>query len=160
MKLWSVLPAVALLAACSASDEGADTPAPAGMATPIETGFDSDNLASSPACFAEDRSAGLMPGQSLVERSPDGAVRISHALNGEQENFVFLITELTDEERATIDGAAADFIRAAGQSYDVTTDAVIYHRSTDGTFCTVVKDVDAGTAVVDAARTVHAARES
>ena len=38
---------------------------------------------------------------------------------------------------ARTDAASANFFRAAGNVFDITTDAVIYDRERDGSFCTV-----------------------
>lgn len=145
--LLPALTATAILAACSAPDaNGPDNPHIA-----VETGFSNDNLAFSDACFADDRSGNLVWGQSLVERTPDGIVRVSYALDDRRGDHEFTITSLDDEQRQAVDAAAADFIRTAGLAHDPATDAVIYHRETDGSFCTVVKDVESGRVVRDAA---------
>ena len=145
--LLSVLTAGAVVAACSAP--GTDDPDNPHEA--VQTGFSNDNLAFSEACFAEDRAGNLVWGQSLVERSPDGIVRVSYALDDRRSDHVFTITALSDDHRQRVDAAAADFIRAAGLAHDPATDAVIYHRETDGSFCTVAKDVERGRLIRDAA---------
>ncbi len=150
--LLPVLTAGAVLAACSASESND----PANPHEAILSGFDNYNLAYSQACFAEDRSGNLVWGQSLVERSPDGIVRVSWALDDQRGEHAFAITSLTEEQRLQIDAAAADFIRTAGLAHDPATDAVIYHRETDGSFCTVVKDVETGRTVRDAAIALQA----
>ena len=150
--LLPVLTAGAVLAACSASGPGG----PDNAHEAILSGFSNDNLAFSEACFAEDRSSNLVWGQSLVERSPDGIVRVSWALDDRRGDHVFAITSLTEDQRQRIDAAAADFIRTAGLAHDPATDAVIYHRETDGSFCTVVKDVETGRTVRDAAIALQA----
>ncbi|WP_417497335.1 hypothetical protein [Maricaulis sp.] len=142
MKVLLAIPALILLAACSQPE-----------AAPV---YDADHLASSDACFADDRAALLEPGQTLIERGPDGAVRIAHALGGERASYEFFVSQMTDAPRQALDAAAADFYRAAGQQHDVTTDAVIYHRATDGTFCAVVRDEATGRALVDAAAAIPA----
>lgn len=144
MKALLAIPVLALLAACSQPE-----------AAPI---YDADHLASSAACFAADRAALLEPGQTLIERGPDGAVRIATALEGERTNYEFFVGQMDEAPRQTLDAAAADFFRAAGEQHDVTTDAVIYHRATDGTFCAVVKDEATGRALVAAAEAIPAAR--
>jgi hypothetical protein len=140
------LASLVLLAACS-QPQTADT------ATPV---YDADHLASSPACFAEDRAALLAPGQVLLERGPDGMVRISSALGHAPENLEFSIAGMPESERQVLDAAAADFFRAAGIAYDPTTDTVIYHRATDGTFCTVTNSPAIGEPLVAAARALAA----
>lgn len=142
MKTMASIFALALLAACSAPE-----------AAPV---YDADHLASSPACFAPDRAALLEPGQTLLERGPDGAAHIARAHNGERAHFDFFVSDLAEADRAALDAAAADFLRAAGEAHDVTTDAVIYHRASDGTFCTVVTDQATGDALVEAAEAIRA----
>ena len=143
------------IAACSAPQ---DTDAPADDAGTARGGYSEDNLAASEACFADTPSALLEPGQTLIERGPSGVVLVSHALGGEAADYEFQISGLADEQRRIIDTAAADFFRTAGDQYDATSDAVIYHRARDGSFCAVVRDETAGRALVDAAETVDAAR--
>lgn len=145
--LLPVLTAGAVLAACSASE----TNDPANPHEEVLSGFSNENLAYSEACFAEDRSGNLVWGQSLVERTPDGIVRVSYALDDRRGDHVFAITSVTEAQRLQIDAAAADFIRTAGLAHDPATDAVIYHREADGSFCTVVKDVETGRMIRDTA---------
>lgn len=139
MKALLTLPVVALLAACSAQDPST-----------ISTGFSEDNLATSQACFAETPSALLEPGQTLLETGPAGSTRISWSLAGETGDLNFAVTAMDLPAKTILDGANADFYRAAGQQHDHATDAVIYHRTSDGTFCTVIRDEPTGRALVDA----------
>lgn len=138
------------ITACSAPQEDGETAAAGG--------YDAENLATSQACFADTPSAHLEPGQTLIERGPSGVVLVSHARGGAPADYTFNIVSLPEAQRQQIDAAAADFFRAAGELYDVNTDAVIYHRSRDGAFCAVVRDDAAGQALVDAAEAVDAAR--
>jgi hypothetical protein len=141
MKALLAIFALPLLAACSQPETA-----------PL---YDADHLASSAACFASDRAALLEPGQTLLERGPDGAVRIAHALGGERGGYEFFVSEMDEPARLSLDAAAAEFFRTAGEHYDVTTDAVIYHRATDGTFCAVVSDQSTGRALVEAAEVIR-----
>lgn len=150
MKTVYCLALALVIAACSAPQEDGGTAAAGG--------YDADNLATSQACFADTPSAHLEPGQTLIERGPSGVVLVSHARGGAPADYAFNIVSLPEAQRQQIDAAAADFFRAAGELYDVTTDAVIYHRSRDGAFCAVVRDDAAGQALVDAAEAVDAAR--
>ncbi len=138
------------IAACSAPQDGGGSTA--------TSGYDAENLATSEACFADAPSAHLEAGQTLIERGPSGMVLVSHARGGAPADYAFNIVSLPETQRQQIDRAAADFFRAAGELYDVNTDAVIYHRSRDGAFCAVVRDDAAGHALVDAAEAVDASR--
>ncbi|WP_300543884.1 hypothetical protein [Maricaulis sp.] len=153
MKAWYCLPLIAALAACSAPEEGTGAENPAEMA---DGAFSEDNLPVSEACFADMPSALLEPGQTLIERGPSGMVRVSSALDGETADFAFQIATLSEPHREVIDGAAADFFRAAGDRHDFSTDEVIYHRSRDGTFCAVMRDEAVGQALTAAAASVQA----
>ncbi|WP_291845579.1 hypothetical protein [Maricaulis sp.] len=139
MKAWIALPALALLAACTAED-----------GSTINTGFSEDNLATSAACFAETPSTLLEPGQTLLETGPAGVTRGSWSLDGETGDLVISIADIDQPTKTALDAANAAFYSAAGQQHSHTTDAVIYHRTTDGTFCTVVKDDATGRALVEA----------
>ncbi|MFS2316364.1 hypothetical protein RMQ97_00380 [Maricaulis sp. D1M11] len=154
MKAWSILPALAVLVACAPASE--DTAAAPAENTEVTGPYSEDNLAFSDACFAEDRSGLLEEGQTLLERSPDGTVRISHALDGAREDYLFQVLDLNEDHRQLVEGAAANFFRTAGVDYNVTTDDVIYHREMDGSFCAVVKNRESGMEVATAARTVQA----
>tara|TARA_R110002096_G_scaffold122961_1_gene266209 strand:- start:1622 stop:2068 length:447 start_codon:yes stop_codon:yes gene_type:complete len=142
MKALLTISALVLLAAC-AQPETADDAAPV---------YDADHLASSPACFADDRASLLAAGQTLLERGPDGIVKVSGFDSGQRENFEFPIGQLSAPSRLALDTAAAAFYQAAGRIHDVTTDAVIYHRATDGTLCTVTSDTPIGRPLLEAAR--------
>jgi len=142
--LSTALPAIALLAACSSQD-----------ASTINTGFSEDNLASSDACFAETPSSLLEPGQTLLETSPAGMTRISWSLAGETGDLTFTVTGMDQPTKTILDAANAGFYQAAGQQHDHSTDAVIYHRTSDGTFCTVIRDEPTGQALVDAISALH-----
>ena len=148
MKIWIALPALALLAACS-SEQGST----------INTGFSEDNLASSDACFAETPSTLLEPGQTLLETGPAGLTRVSWSLNGETGDVILAVSDLDQTTKTAMDAANADFYRAAGEQHSHTTDAVIYHRSMDGSFCTVIKDQATGQALVDAITNLLAATQ-
>lgn len=130
MKALPAIFALTLTAACTQSG-------PVNDAAPA---FGADNLATSQACFAESPASLLEPGQTLLERGPDGRVRISGRVEGRAVNFEFSIAQMPDASRQALDAAAADFFQAAGAVYDVTSDIVIYHRATDGTLCTVTGD--------------------
>ncbi len=149
MKPWIALPALALLAACS-SDQGST----------INTGYSEDNLASSEACFAETPSALLEPGQTLLETGPAGLTRVSWSLGGETGNMAVSTADMEHPTKTALDAANAAFYSAAGRQHDHSTDAVIYHRTTDGTFCTVVRDEVTGRALVDAIMNLPAAAQS
>lgn len=144
------LASTALLAACSGPETN-------GAAEDAQEAYSEDSLATSEACFADTPSAHLNPGETLVERGPSGIVRISHALDGERADYEFAIVDLAEAQRQAIDNAAADFFRAAGDQYDAASDAVIYHRSRDGSFCAVVKDEATGRALAETAASVQAA---
>lgn len=141
------------VAACSAPQ---DTDTQDSAAASASGGFSEDNLAASDACFSDTPSALLEPGQTLIERGPSGIVRVSHTLDGETADYEFQVSALPDAQRRSLDDAAAQFFRAAGDQYDPATDAVIYHRSRDGAFCAVVRDATAGRGLVDAAAAVDA----
>ncbi len=159
MKSWYCLPAFALLAACSAPDSQApaDSAAPADSVVPVTGPYSEDNLAFSDACFNEQGRAQLLEeGQSLIERGPAGIVLAAYNLDGELGQHEFDIGLLSEEMRQRVDGAAADFFREAGVAYNVTTDDVIYHRQTDGTFCAVVKVQPTARNFAEAARAIQA----
>ncbi|ABI64331.1 hypothetical protein Mmar10_0035 [Maricaulis maris MCS10] len=137
--LSTVLPAIAALAACSAPE-----------ASTINTGFSEDNLASSEACFAETPSTLLEPGQTLLETGPAGITRVSWSLGDQAGDVTLSISGMELPVKTRLDAANAAFYSAAGQQHDHSTDAVIYHRTTDGTFCTVIRDEPTGQALVDA----------
>ena len=139
MKALIALPVLALLAACS-SEHGST----------INTGFSEENLATSEACFAETPSVLLEPGQTLLETGPAGVTRVSWSLGDETGDMVVSISGMDEATKSVLDAANAAFYSAAGQQHSHTTDAVIYHRSMDGSFCTVVKDQTTGRALVDA----------
>lgn len=139
MNAWIALPALALLAACSAEN-----------GSTINTGFSEDNLATSEACFAETPSTLLEPGQTLLETGPSGLTRVSWSLGDETGDVAVSIAEIEQATKTVLDAANAAFYSSAGRQHDHTTDAVIYHRTTDGTFCTVVRDEATGRALVDA----------
>ena len=149
MKAWICLPALALLAACSAEH-----------GSTINTGFSEDNLATSDACFAETPSSLLDPGQTLLETGPAGLTRVSWSLGGETGDMAVSIAEIEQTTKTALDAANAAFYSAAGQQHDHSTDAVIYHRTTDGTFCTVIRDEATGRALVDAIMNLPAADQS
>lgn len=142
------------VAACSAPQD-ADGQDSAAAASGGE--YSEDNLASSEACFSDTPSALLEPGQTLIERGPSGIVLVSHSLDGEAADYEFQVARLPEEQRRVLDDAAAQFFRTAGDQYDPTTDAVIYHRARDGAFCAVVRDAATGRGLVEAAETVNAA---
>tara|TARA_R110000744_G_scaffold125730_3_gene231495 strand:- start:64001 stop:64447 length:447 start_codon:yes stop_codon:yes gene_type:complete len=141
MKALLAIVAVTLTAACS-QPETVNSAAPA---------YDADHLATSSACFAESPARLLEPGQTLLERGPDGVVRISSLVAGRAEDLEFSIAGMPDASRQALDAAAADFFQAAGAAYDVTKDTVIYHRATDGTLCTVTGDRAIGQRLMAAA---------
>jgi len=136
----ALIPAI-LLAACSQGSPDAEQAAV----------YSEDNLATSEACFADTPSALLHAGETLIERGPSGIIRVSHALDGERADYSFQVLAMDEADRSAIDGAAADFFRAAGAQYDPASDAVVYHRSRDGSFCAVVKDAATGRALAEAA---------
>ena len=140
--LPAALSALALIPACGEAPE------------PVTPLYGAENLASSDACFSERRSTLLDDGQVLVERGPDGTDRVSFALSGTREDYVFPVAQLAPEAREQLNTAIADFYRAAGERHDVTTDAVIYHRAADGRFCTVMRGDATGEALGQAARAV------
>ena len=194
MKARSLLPALALLAACGAPDaepapvagleaRAADAAAPAEDPAAVETEADDDLsnveralvgitdddervrlrnelLASSDACFADIRSELLQDGQTLIERGPLAIDRISHAIGGAREDFVFPVIELTPDQRNRLNDAAGRFYRAAGEVHDYDTDDTIYHRDPSGTQCTVVKSPEIGQPLVDTAREIQAERDA
>ena len=47
------------------------------------------------------------------------------------------LMEMDEALVARTEAASASFFRAAGNVFDITTDAVIYDRERDGSFCTV-----------------------
>ena len=141
MKALLAIIALTLTAACTQPETVND-------AVPV---FDADHLATSPACFTEDPASLLEPGQTLLERGPDGVVRISSRVEGHAENLEFSIAQMPDTSRQALDAAAADFFQAASAAYDVTTDIVIYHRATDGTLCTVTGNAEIGRTLLAAA---------
>ncbi|WP_417495377.1 hypothetical protein [Maricaulis sp.] len=106
----------------------------------VAPAFGTDNLATSQACFTENPSSLLEPGQTLLERGPDGIVKISSRVGGRAANLEFSVTQMPDASRQALDAAAADFFQGASAIYDVTSNIVIYHRATDGTLCTVTGD--------------------
>jgi|GEM_PF-2841980 len=153
MKYWMIIPAIAVLTACSAQESDAPViDAPTDEAAQPAGPYSADNLAFSDACFDEtDRSAHLEDGQSLLERGPDAIVVVAYNQNGLRGNHSFPIMQMPAELRDRVDAAAATFFREAGQAYDVTTDHVIYHREQDGTFCAVVNvDTIAGPLATEA----------
>ncbi|WP_300552993.1 hypothetical protein [Maricaulis sp.] len=165
MKAWFALPAVILLAACSGPDTGEPgtetvtetAPAEETAAGPYGPG----NLATSEACLVETGQAALLDeGQTLLERGPRGFVGVSHALNGMREDLRVRVTRMDEPYRGQIEDASAAFFRAAGNAHDPTTDAVIYHRTRDGIFCTVVRSQETGGALVDAMKSVMAATDN
>ena len=165
MKAWFALPAIVLLAACSGPQssetetETAAETAPAEAAAPSEYG--PGNLATSQACLTETGQAALLEdGQTLLERGPRGFISVSHALNGEREDLRVRVTRMDEPYRGQLEDASATFFRAAGDAHDPTTDEVIYHRTRDGIFCTVVRSQDVGSALVEAMRTVMAATDN
>ena len=139
MKAWITLPALALLAACSSE-----------QASTVNTGFSEDNLATSEACFAETPSVLLERGQTLLETGPAGLTRVSWSLGDETGDVALSISGMDTVTKTALDAANAAFYGAAGRQHDHSTDAVIYHRTTDGTFCTVVRDEATGRALVNA----------
>lgn len=141
-----------VIAACSGPQ---DAESRSGDEAAADGRYGTDNLAASDACFADTPSEHLDAGQTLIERGPSGVILVSHALDGNRADFEFQVSGLADAQRRTIDAAAADFFRTAGDQYDVNSDAVIYHRARDGSFCAVVRDEATGRALVDAAATIH-----
>ena len=173
MKAHFLIPAL-LLAACSGpQDEAAETaeaPAPddglSNVERELEGLYDQERvqrrnelLASSDACFAEDRAALLEENQTLMERGPLAVDIIAHALDGEREVFRFPVIELSEDQRDRLNQAASQFYIRAGEVHDYDTDDTIYHRDQSGTNCTVVKDPAIGRPLVEAARAIAAERE-
>jgi hypothetical protein len=168
MKAFLLIPAALLLAACSGPEDGAETaeaPAPDDGRSNLERELDglydqervdrrNELLASSDACFAEDRAALLNENQTLMERGALAIDIIAHAVDGEREVFEFPIVELSQDQRERLNAAAADFYRAAGEVHDYDTDDTIYHRDQSGTNCTVVKDPAIGRPLVETARAI------
>lgn len=145
MKYLSILPVVALLAACSDQAGESAVIRPPQIETANESGpFSTDNLARAEACFkpAGERETFLVEGQSLFERGSDGWSRAAFRLNGETGSFDYPALDLPLELRQRLDRAGADFYREAGVLYDPTTDRVIYERTREGRFCTVVKSIE------------------
>lgn len=153
MKVRSLACLAALsLGACAGPNEIV-----AEIATENENGiYSTDNLATSDACFAETPSTLLRPGRTLLETGPGGIIRVSHAHSAEGGDYAFAVVDLTTEQHARISAANAALFQAAAQAHSYENDAVIYHRSTDGTFCTVVADAVTGRALVDAAEALQA----
>lgn len=117
-------------------------------------------LASSDACFAEDRPGLLNENQTLLERGPLAIDIIAHAVDGQREEFRFQIVELTREQHGRLNDVAGDFYRAAGDVHDYDTDDTIYHRDQAGTMCTVVKDPAIGRPLIAFARALQAELEA
>jgi hypothetical protein len=165
MKTWFALPTMVLVAACSgpqSSDTEIDT-APETPAVEEATpgAYGPGNLATSDACLVESGQAALLDeGQTLLERGPRGFVGVSHALNGVREDLRVRVTRMDEPYRGQIEDASAAFFRAAGDAHDPTTDAVIYHRTRDGIFCTVVRSQEIGGALVEAMHSVMAATDN
>ena len=153
MKTLSCLPLIAVLAACSPQPAG-ETDANTVANSTAGSTWSRDNLPQAPACFAPEPAPLLEPGQTLLERSPAGIVRIAGRSAAGEDAWAFEIMALDDDDRARLDGAAADFFRAAGEQHDYSTDTVIYHRSRDGSFCTVVRDEATGLALLETARSL------
>lgn len=158
MKTCYLLPALAVLAACSAPE----SEAPADSAPLVEAStpagpYSEDNLAFSDACFNEGaRVENLELGQTLIERGPAGVVLVAYNQADGSGVHSFDVTAVNDEIRQRVDNAAADFFRNAGVAYDVTTDNVIYHRQMDGTFCAVVNVPKIANALASEARAIQA----
>ena len=76
----------------------------------VAPAFGTDNLATSQACFTENPASLLEPGQTLLERGPDGIVKISSRVGGRAANLEFSITQMPDASRQALDAAAADFL--------------------------------------------------
>ncbi|WP_300532463.1 hypothetical protein [Maricaulis sp.] len=162
MKAWFTLPAILLLTACSGPQPGETDSETVMDAAPVEdadiSAFGPGNLATSDACLAETGQAALLDeGQTLLERGPRGFIGVSHALNGQREDLRVRVTRMDEPFRGQLEDASAAFFRAAGDAHDPTTDDVIYHRTRDGIFCTVVRSQDIGGALVEAMKSVMAA---
>ncbi|WP_417484350.1 hypothetical protein [Maricaulis salignorans] len=144
MKALLAIFALTLTTACTQPEAGNNAVA----------AFDADHLATSQACFSEHPASLLEPGQTLLERGPDGIVRISSLVEGRSENLEFSIAQMPNADRQALDAAAADFFQAASAVYDVTSDTVIYHRATDGTLCTVTGDRAIGRTLMASVRSL------
>lgn len=136
MKIWLVSPVILALAACSGAE---DSVRPTDVEEVAATGsYTAENPATTESCFHEsDRAAQLLDGQALLERGPAAIVHISYNFEGRQANYVLPIMQMDQALRDRTEAASAAFFRATGAVFDITTDAVIYDRERDGSFCTV-----------------------
>ena len=136
MKIWLVSPVVLALAACSGAEESVR---PTEIEDVVASGpYTAEAPATTTACFHEtDRASQLLDGQALLERGPAAIVYVSYNLDGRQANYAFTLMEMDEALVARTEAASASFFRAAGNVFDITTDAVIYDRERDGSFCTV-----------------------
>lgn len=152
MKSWYLLPALVLLAACSAQDSQ-----PVGETTAeTEPGpYSLDNLATTDACYQEDRSLLLDDGQMLFERGGDGIAHMAYNLDGERQQLSIVFHSAPREIGQRLNRAGAVFYRQAGEIYDPTRDTVIYHRNREGRFCTAVRDDTIGREFVETFRGIY-----
>lgn len=160
MKAHFLIPAVLLLAACADEAETPDDGL-SDVERELDGLYDQERverrnalLASSEACFADDRAALLEENQTLMERGALAIDIIAHAVDGQREVFEFPVVELSQDQRDRLNAAAADFYRAAGEVHDYDTDDTIYHRDQSGTNCTVVKDPAIGRPLIETARAI------